>query len=496
MKKLFLPLLLAIVPSAAHAEWYKATSDHFEVYGEGDRADIYTYAEKLERFDSAVRRLRNFKPDAIPGGNRVRVYLTPTRLFEQIKPKKAGGWYSPGASTSNIFVPEYTGSKWDESVIYHEYSHHLLMTAWSNLAVPGWLNEGLAQLQSTPETNGDGSVLFGRELRGSGWLLRGVEDAELKDMVTKSTAPTSNGIYYSGGWIVSHYLTFAPERQGQLVEYLVGVNKGLSTEEAAKAAFGDMARFASDVRKYRRGTSLPGVKIPASDINVGPIDIRPLTPGEEAVMELAIRSRRGVTEETAPGIYAEVKAAAAPYPADAGVQRVLAEAAYDADDFDAALAAAESAINADPGMADGYAFKAMAMDELGENADTIRTVIDEGLRADPGDPRLLKMYYESYLNAGQGSKALAKSRLIQAYRIAPQDPELRTVLGARLLLDGQATEARAVLRPLAFSPHRTGTAKRALEVVERIEAGDIEGARAAMSAPLEQDDEEAEGEEA
>ena len=150
------------------------------------------------------------------------------------------------------------------------------------------------------------------------------------------------------------------------------MNSGKSLEEAATAAFGNLSGLERDLRKYRRGTSLPAVAIPAEDLKIGSIDIRELTPGEAATILVAAHSQRGVTEEDAPEVYAEAKTAAAPYPNDAAAQRVLAEAAYDAGDYAAALAAADRAIAAAPELASAYAYKAMAMlaaEENGASAD-------------------------------------------------------------------------------------------------------------------------------
>ena len=59
MRKLLILLTLLVTPAAANAEWHKAVTDHFVIYAEGDEKSLRDYAERLERFDSGARRLRN-----------------------------------------------------------------------------------------------------------------------------------------------------------------------------------------------------------------------------------------------------------------------------------------------------------------------------------------------------------------------------------------------------------------------------------------------------
>ena len=483
MKKFLLPLVAAIcIATPAQADWHKATTDHFEVYADGDSAWVSKFATDLERFDSAVRRLRSFPEDKAPGSNRVAIYLCPPALFSEIASPNIGGFYRGSAMGSTIFMPRDDSRGNRSETLYHEYSHHLLSVAWANLAVPGWLSEGMAQVQSTPETKSDGSVVFGREPRYSEYMLSDLTDQQLSGMITRSTAPTGEKVYYSGGWLVSHFLTFSPKRQGELAQYLVGVNQGKTTAQAATEAFGDVRSLTRDIAGYRRGTSLPGVVIPASEIKVGKVSVRALNPAEAATIEIAMRSRAGVDAETAGPLYARAKAAAAPYANDPAAQRMLAETAYDADDFTTSLAAAERALASDPAYPGAAAYRAMAMSELGRSSADQRAAIEAGLDARPGDAGLLQLYFRTF--NGEPLTPLAKSRLIEAYKAAPQDDSLRVTLGQLLLADNQVKEARAVLRPIAFSPHQTGLTKRALAAVEAIERGDTGAARGALSGSI------------
>jgi hypothetical protein len=481
MRNLVMFLTLLVASTAANAEWHKAVTDHFVIYAEGDEKSLRDYAEKLERFDSGARRLRSLPEAAVPGANRVTVYALPAKEFAKIVPnRQVAGFYIPRTSGSKIFLPGYGGSMNPEHVLLHEYTHHLYAVSWANIAVPGWLSEGLAEFHATAEVRKDGSMVIGREPSSREWALRDLTVDEIRRMLTTQTAETGASIYYSGGWLLTHFLTFDDERQAQLGEYLIAVNSGKSLEEAATGAFGDMFKLERDLKRYRRGTGLRAVVIPGQDLKVGQIEVHALTPGEAATIQVAIRSQRGVTEQEAPDLYAEAKMAAAAYPDDAAAQRVLAEAAYDADDHTAAKVAAERAIAADPSMGSAYAYKAMAIRAAAGEDDTpageIRDVIEAGLKADPNSAQLLELYYRSFRDSGEAPTELAKRRLYQAFRIAPQSDSLRMMTAHQLLADRNPAEARALLRPLGFSIHRSKTADVARAIITEIDAGNVDAA--------------------
>src|SRR6185503_7967620 len=54
----YLALLALGVSASAQAEWYRASSEHFLIYSEQKPDTLKQFAEKLERFDSAVRVVR------------------------------------------------------------------------------------------------------------------------------------------------------------------------------------------------------------------------------------------------------------------------------------------------------------------------------------------------------------------------------------------------------------------------------------------------------
>lgn len=71
---LLLPLAL---PAPAFAEWWEARTDNFIVLSKSSAKDAQIFAERLERFDQAMRSLQNIKPGrAASDWTRVKVYRT------------------------------------------------------------------------------------------------------------------------------------------------------------------------------------------------------------------------------------------------------------------------------------------------------------------------------------------------------------------------------------------------------------------------------------
>src|SRR3546814_19572856 len=82
-----------------------------------------------------------------------------------------------------------------------------------------------------------------------------------------------------------------------LVQYVALLNKGLTWDQAAKEAFGDLGKLAQDLEAYRRTRGMKVFTIHADKHGTGKIEISRLSPGAAAIMHYSIRSadrRRGV----------------------------------------------------------------------------------------------------------------------------------------------------------------------------------------------------------
>jgi tetratricopeptide (TPR) repeat protein len=266
---------------------------------------------------------------------------------------------------------------------------------------------------------------------------------------------------------------------------MAGINEGKPALEAAKSAFGDLKQLDKELDRYMMRSRLNYWKLTPDRIRVGNVNIRTLSPAEDAVMDVKIRSRRGVDRAKALQLLPEVRRAAAPFPNDAFAQATLAEAEFDAGNYKEAEAAAERAIAANPKFVDALIYKAkarMAVAEAAKDGDAakwkeVRRAIVAANRADPDDPEPKILFYTSFLAEGVEPTKNAAMGLVAALKDAPQDRGLRMMVAFQMLKDGRADDARNALRPVAFDPHGGEMAKAATDILAKL---DSSGTKAAL----------------
>jgi tetratricopeptide (TPR) repeat protein len=490
---MMLRILLALVmllggSSVARAEWHEVSSPHFVIYA-NDRPDrIRKFAETLERYDQAVRLYRSLPNEPVAPAGRLTIYVlgSANQMTRLSGSQMVAGFYIGRASGSVAFVPRLNsgGSEMldGQLVLFHEYTHHMMFSIFAQAAFPAWLVEGWAEYHATAKVNADGSVTFGiaANHRAMGILENAMPLTALLDGKRQRMNDQQADSFYGRSWLLTHYLTFDTTRRDQFSRYILAINDGKSANEASKL-FGDLKQLDRELDRYARG-SLIARTIPADKIKVGAVTARPLSAGETAVMQVRIQSHRGVDEKTAPGVYAAARTAAAPFPDDPGAQIALAEAAFDASDYDAALAACDRALKTDPKAMEALIYKAMTMIEVAaRDKDTtparwsaIRKVIGAANRLDPEHPEPLILYYRSFIGAEQPPSDLAKDGLMKAFQLAPFDEGLRLNAASMLIDDGKPAVARTILLPLANHPHDTAEAKIAREMIASIDKGDDE----------------------
>jgi tetratricopeptide (TPR) repeat protein len=187
---------------------------------------------------------------------------------------------------------------------------------------------------------------------------------------------------------------------------------------------------------------------------------------------------------------ADAERRAQPFPDDPRVQEQLAEAEFDADNLDAADAAADRALDADPASQRGWLYKgrvAVARARKAKATDVAtwaaaRAWFGKANRADPDAARPMLLYYKSYVAQGVAAPEGAVQALERAEVLAPEDSEVRWLLAKRLLADGDTADARFLLQPIAFAPEERGASSLFKQVVDLIDAGKLDDARAKMAA--------------
>ena len=491
MIRIFIVLGLLLAPQLARAEWYEASTPHFVVYANDDPGHLATYVTKLERFDQAMRALRGVQDREIGPAERVTVYVVhDAEDIERMRGYGVRGFYHPSVEGPAAFVPRTTGGyeKWDldaDSVLRHEYAHHFMFDNYASVALPRWFVEGYAEFHATAIIKDDGSVVFGQAPSYRAFALLQNDDMLSIGGVLNADSLKLDGrqtdILYGKGWLLIHFLTFEPSRQGQLAAYLHALNSGKSPKEAA-GVFGDLKVLERELDRYVMKRTIAAVTIGAGRLTVKPPTIRKLTAGEAATMDIRIASKAGVDDKTAPPLFARARKAAAPFPNDPGAQLVLAETACDAHDYAACLAAANRVIAADPRNERAYVFQGRAIMAPAHDATprdtqaihTARKSFVAANRLDSDEPEALAYYYRSFIEAGEQPSENARAALFKALDLAPEDEQLRLEVVKAYLQAGDKPNARATLLPLAYAPHGGEASKRAAALVTAIDQGDNE----------------------
>jgi predicted Zn-dependent protease len=229
------------------------------------------------------------------------------------------------------------------------------------------------------------------------------------------------------------------------------------------------------------------LRVPSTKISIGPIELRDLSPGANAIMPIHMRSRRGVTDEQAKEVVKQARELAAPYPDDPFVQLALAEAEIDAGNLAECDQAVDRVLAADPKSVRAMIFKGrVAMHRLADAKDAKDEDWKAGRRwfvranhADPDAPEPLIFFYRSFLDEGIAPTPNAVAGLQTASALAPEDEGVRLTLAHQYLVDKKLPEARAALATAAYDPHGGPIADAATRVIAAL---DKNGAEAALKA--------------
>jgi len=485
VRKFVLAVLFSALSSTASASWHEATSKHFAVYADQSPAELKAFAEKLERFDAAVREARGV-PDVASGqATRVTLFvvrdLAALRRIYGDKDAAVAGFYLPKATGSVAFVPERKNtSKWDlsgESIFFHEYTHHLMLQD-ADRPLPTWLSEGWAEFFANPEFTPDGSVVIGRPPLYRGEALYTVDRLPLEKMVSGDFLYVTDAEYesiYGRGWLLTHLLSFDLGRRGQLTKYLDEIQRGVPARKSAEDAFGDLKTLDRDLEKYFKRDVFTVATIPASKLRVPPVTVRPLGQGEEELIDAKIRLARGGGDVRAKSFLGKARSVAAQYPNDPKVQTLVSQIELAAESPEEAGAAADKALAANPQSFDALIAKGRAMMALAKanpksaNWNAVRDFFLRANKADPEAAEPLVLFYRTYVAEGVRPTKNAVDGLTYAVVLTPQDNQLRMELIGRLIDDNRIDEARKAIVPVAYSPHRGKWHDAAVAVLEQLE---------------------------
>ena len=499
----FLALAAGLLTFAqpASAAWHKAESDRFVIYSDSRADDLQEFGEMLERYHVAMEYESGRSIEKPSPSNRLTIFMVGSdstlKSIYGNRNSNVAGFYIPRANGSVAFVPNLRVGRDDFSlrVLLHEYAHHFLIGS-ARHAMPRWLSEGAAEYFASARFNNDGSVDIGLPNNDRAYEISNAGEVSLAELLDYELYRENRGrrydAYYGRSWLLFHYLAFEPSRAGQLEEYWRAVAGGVDSTEAARTIFGDLDRLSSELSSYGRQRRMAGTRYDASRITIGPVTVAPLSAGHAAMMDVILRSKRGVNEESAAELVVKAREIAARYPGDAEVLAALAEAEYDAGNDDAAIAAAKGAIAANPTVHNAYVQQGYALFRKARDAEDPDAAYAaamapfealNALEADHTQP--LIYYYRSFVQRGARPPDGAKFALERATQLAPFDHDLAVEVAAMKASDGDPVIARYLLGPVAANPHGGRRAALAQAMIDYL-ATVNEGSRVSFAQLVEQ----------
>jgi hypothetical protein len=488
-------LFLLAMPSTANAEWRKAVSPSFIVYGDMKDAPLIEFTKKVERFDTFLRAKFGIAGDSAPA--RMTIYIvngsTPVgSLMRGGKPDNfIKGFYTNGPNGPVAVMQNSRGDgKFDldsDTILFHEYVHHFMLQYFP-AAYPPWFVEGFAEFYSTTEFNKDGFASYGRPAYHRAFDLQlGIELPIEKLLISEVEQLDRAGrsSLYARGWLLTHYLVFSTARTGQLSAYINAVNEGTDGLTAARAAFGDLSKLNKDLTAYGNKENMNFLVQRTATPASSAIVVTLVEAGEAATMIERIKIRRYADAEERPLLLTSLKQATTKYPDSASVNILLAQLHFSDDNEKSAIAAADAALAQGSNDPDAFMFRGLSeIRELVRNdvVDTMRwkaarAFIVKANRADPENPYPLFYYYKSFQSQGIEPPALAGEGLRKAFELIPQDQHMRFTYADYLVNLSKFTLALAILKPMAYSPHGGSTATYARKLMERIERAIKKGGR-------------------
>ncbi len=467
----------------AHAEWLEVKSPHFTVYGNMAEGDLRERTLRLEKFDALLRTIFS-APDREP----VSMYFVSGPSDVQgLMGDNSGmvqGFYNASAQRAYAVMPvtftRYIKDFTPQTVLFHEYTHHMLLTNIDQF-MPGWAQEGLAEMFATAKLEKDGGVSFGYKNDSRGEAMLGMQRWTVQRMLDSDVHPPKDREEsiekYSRGWALCHYLWLSGKRPGQYAKFLAELNKGGDPVGVGERVFGDLGKLNKELDSYilqhnfKFSTfSAEQLKAPTS------VTVRKLSAGEAAIMPFRIRSSVGVSQRTALPLAVKARPVAGQYPNDVGVQETMAEIEHDAKDYAASNAAADRALAVQPSNVFALAYKgrvaarnAVASGKPEDWKEARRWIIKAN-RANPEHALPLMLYYDSFIAANETPNDAAVNGLFKSMTLVPQDDGLRIRAALELIRLDDIAKARSVIAPAAFQAEGVGESP-SLKLVVEIDKG-------------------------
>jgi tetratricopeptide (TPR) repeat protein len=448
------------------ADWLKAESEHFIVYGNTSEASIRNYTRKVERFDSLLRIWFPPRSEGVKAP-KLTIYLADGREeMRQIVPSlpaNVGGFYTAGEE--RIFAVTGGSGTENDHILFHEYAHHF-MYQYLPGSYPGWFVEGFAEFFATADLTPN-RMRVGLHSPGRMNSLTMGENAWLPmETLLRSRASElgdRSHFYYAQSWALTHYFLSTNERRAAMGRYLTAVMGGGDPVASLAPATGfTPAQLQREVQTYLGRISFRPEQreSPPADVT-----ITRLPASAPDLIWLDLRLARFVPEPLRAGNLAEARRAASRHPNDPWAARVLAQAHLDMKQPTEAIQVLEASLALQPQDPLNLRMKAVSLMDLAdtlkqEDPDQHRTLFGQARSLLARAYQLDALDYRLYLSLDRSRRTSDTyptdndiDTLLLGRALAPQVKTL-TVLAAQALISRDDPQsAISLLSPIANDPH-------------------------------------------
>jgi hypothetical protein len=465
--------------SPARAEWKRAESPHFIVYGNVSEQALRERIGLLEDFDRLMRVITSV--NGPPAPTKLNIFILGSgadlRAVHNIGTGVAG-FYTATPDGIGAFIDGRQPNA--NEILFHEYAHHFMMQYAPN-AYPLWYIEGFAEYfmtaRFTPRAIDIGNFSRGRvaAIENPNWLpmdrilfgdLQGLNDVGMQQ-------------FYAQAWLTVHYFYSSPERRAVLRRYLAMARAG-DPRAAFQSATGIApAQFGQELRRYIGPGQVTYHQMPRERSETPPpVTVMSVAGADDELMVFQAALTIGVDEPAQAALLQRLRASAARHQGNALASRLLghAEALYG--DSAAADRLLDGLLASAPHDAELLYLKGMRhliAAEHGETRDEAeaRRARDFFSRAHNEDENQFQTLYR-YAESLRGDPAYVSENtsnvLLLAHDLAPQVSEITMNAAVMLMSRGEYGRAIGLLAPLSSDPHNASLARAARNLIEQATA--------------------------
>jgi len=481
-------------PGPALAEWVRAESPRFVVYGAGDERYVRGYAEKLEAFEQVLRAYHGMAPEAAPP-RKFEVYLVSgLGQLRRVKPdadESTGGFYSAGVEKVFAVVRRDFG---DDQILFHEYTHHF-MSQHFPYGYPAWVVEGYAEYFGGTRVD-DQFIDVGAGEAGRTYVLTNLRHLALSDLLTRRPGELKGDqvkAYYAQAWLLTHYMLSDPARKQQMDAYLRAVGAGENPARAMAQATGmDLDMLGRKLKAYDK---LTYTRVPRSAAGAE-IRVSHLPPSADDLLLESIRPHETVPPAEQPAFLEKIRTLASKHHGDPLAYLTAAKAEISFGDRPGGEAILRFLLKANPDNAEALELLGMSRLASGDEASDpvaqktfyreARPYLIKAGQKDPTRYQTLFAYVRSRSLEDGYPNDNDLNALLAARALAPQVSEITLRAAEALDRRKRPAEAVAILTPVANDPHQADAAAAARAVLARVKPIDQKppAIPATTSAPL------------